>query len=323
MKGPLLFLIVVNFGIAASFNFLRFKRDGGDLFGQLSQVIQQIAAPLAGPPKPTQNDPSFNAGPGSGVNNGPPRSQANGPHPPQKSLGDVVGYCNQSPQACSYLACMGSNFKNNDNLKAGSKVLADPDLRSAIANDPAILKEACSKAGLNDNGCANFKMILGFADKVDPKSLHTNDEPRNKRSPFDDYGGGHSGGSPKSSSSSGAGASSSNSQTNSGAAKSSSGSSSGSNSAPAKHSGSDYDYDHGHGGQSKSSSQGTGQGSNGQGGSQGSNGQQGGGNKQQDCEAMMFKGNNGNNGNSNINSNNNNNNNNSNNFKSRVKARKG
>jgi hypothetical protein len=311
----LLYFILVNFSFSLSFNFLRFKRDG-DLFGQLSQVIQQIAAPLAGNnQKPTQSDPSFFAGPGSG-SNGPPRSQA-GPHPPQKSIGDAVGYCNQSPQACSYLACMGNNFKNNNNLKAGSKVLSDPDLRSAIANDPAVLKEACSKAGLNDNGCANFKMILGFADKVDPKSLHTNDEPRNKRSPFDDYG--SHGGSPKSAPSSSSGASSSSSNSNSGASKSSSGSGSKSNAKPpGKGSGSDYDYhEHGNGTPPKSASQtggskGTGQG---QGQGQGSDGEQ------KDCEAMMFHGQSGNNGNNN-NFNNNNSNNNF-NAKSRVKNRRG
>jgi hypothetical protein len=314
MKILLLVFAVVNvIHFSFSFSFLRFKRDAaGDLFGQLTQVVNQLVAPLAGPPKPSQTDPSFNSGPGSGSNNLPPKS---GSGPPQKALGDVVGYCDQSPQACSYLACMGSNFKNNDNLKSGSKVLADPDLRSAIANDPAILREACEKAGLNDNGCANFKMILGFADKIDPKSLHTHDEPRNKRSPVDDYGD-HGGGSPKSSSSSNSNSASAHSSSNSGSSKSSS--SLTINSKPSGKGSSDYDYEHSHGGGSSKSSSHTA-------GSSSSSGQgQGSGGQQKDCEAMMIQGNNGNsNGNNNNNNNNfNNNNGNSKGVKSRAQARR-
>jgi len=66
-----------------------------------------------------------------------------------------VGFCDGQPQQCEYLACLADNFKHSDQaqgMKQGSRVMADPELRQAITDDPKISKIACDKASLDAAG---------------------------------------------------------------------------------------------------------------------------------------------------------------------------
>lgn len=134
---------------------------------QLTQAIQAISNTLSGNPSP--NDPP--------TKSGPPTPQD-------------LGFCKTNPNNCQYVACLATNYQNSPqaaNVKAGSIVISDPTLRQAVINDPTISKAACAKANLTDVGCKNFKNFLGIVNVFDPASAHVDDEPRDKRSPYDDY----------------------------------------------------------------------------------------------------------------------------------------
>lgn len=68
----------------------------------------------------------------------------------------AVGVCDGGDQVrCDYMACLADNFKNSqhaNSIKQGSQVMMDPELRSAITNDPQISKIACDKAQLDATG---------------------------------------------------------------------------------------------------------------------------------------------------------------------------
>uniref|UniRef100_A0A915HPG4 Uncharacterized protein n=1 Tax=Romanomermis culicivorax TaxID=13658 RepID=A0A915HPG4_ROMCU len=114
------------------------------------------------------------------------------PYPQRSIIPPLKGlwYCTNNPKNCQYLQCLAENFQYSDQaekLKAGSKVIADVDLRRTLIHDPNILKIACDKAKLSKFECTNFKMILGLADAIDPAEFHAEDEPRDKRASSDYY----------------------------------------------------------------------------------------------------------------------------------------
>uniref|UniRef100_A0A915IZ11 Uncharacterized protein n=1 Tax=Romanomermis culicivorax TaxID=13658 RepID=A0A915IZ11_ROMCU len=183
--STLIFLLI--FASLSSFidsKFLLRKKRGGDLLGQLGDALSKLTGNLLGTKETVQNnDPivvqqGLDSVSSSGVVN---QAAPSGP-----SVIKAVGVCDDDRVRCDYLDCLAHNFKNSDqasNLKQGTKVMADPELREAIANDPQIAKIACDKANLDESGCNGFQQLLGLVNKIDPKSAHANDEPRDKRSP--------------------------------------------------------------------------------------------------------------------------------------------
>lgn len=182
------FTIVIIILVCLVFNaearlVLRQKRDGG--FDQIAQALAKLTAPLLGNKERPQNNDPVPLHPHS-------EGSVNRAAPAGPGLLETVGVCDGNLR-CEYLTCLAQNFKNSDkadSLKQGSQVMADPDLREAITNDPKVSQIACEKANLDKTGCNGFLQLLGLVNKIDPKSRHIHDEPREKRSPdyYDEVG---------------------------------------------------------------------------------------------------------------------------------------
>uniref|UniRef100_A0A5S6QU43 Uncharacterized protein n=1 Tax=Trichuris muris TaxID=70415 RepID=A0A5S6QU43_TRIMR len=81
--------------------------------------------------------------------------------------------CQSDPIECEYWQCIMDNIKNSPqiaNLKLGSKIMFDPELRHLFATNPELLANGCQSSGAPRLQCDLFSNLLQIVDTAATKT---------------------------------------------------------------------------------------------------------------------------------------------------------